>query len=70
MSGGMRRVRRETITATIDEERGVFMISVAAELAHMQPIRACTKARLKNRSARRRKHAHSQNSSGCGGSSG
>ena len=31
------RVRRETITATIDEERGVFMISVAAELAHMHP---------------------------------
>ncbi len=37
MSGGMRRVRRETITTTIDEERGVFMISVAAELAHMHP---------------------------------
>jgi MerR family transcriptional regulator, heat shock protein HspR len=34
----MRRVRRETITATIDEERGVFMISVAAELAHMHPL--------------------------------
>jgi MerR family transcriptional regulator/heat shock protein HspR len=33
----MRRVRRETITATIDAERGVFMISVAAELAHMHP---------------------------------
>ena len=33
----MRRVRRETITASIDEERGVFMISVAAELAHMHP---------------------------------
>jgi MerR family transcriptional regulator/heat shock protein HspR len=33
----MRRVRRETITTTIDEERGVFMISVAAELAHMHP---------------------------------
>jgi MerR family transcriptional regulator/heat shock protein HspR len=33
----MRRVRRETITATIDEERGLFMISVAAELAHMHP---------------------------------
>jgi MerR family transcriptional regulator/heat shock protein HspR len=31
------RIRRETITATIDEERGVFMISVAAELAHMHP---------------------------------
>jgi MerR family transcriptional regulator, heat shock protein HspR len=30
-------VRRETITASIDEERGVFMISVAAELAHMHP---------------------------------
>jgi MerR family transcriptional regulator/heat shock protein HspR len=35
--GGMRRVRRETITTTLDEERGVFMISVAAELAHMHP---------------------------------
>ena len=35
--GGMRRVRRETISASIDEERGVFMISVAAELAHMHP---------------------------------
>ncbi len=30
-------MRRETITATIDEERGVFMISVAAELSHMHP---------------------------------
>ncbi len=37
MSGPMRRVRRETITTSIDEERGVFMISVAAELAHMHP---------------------------------
>ena len=39
MSGldGRRPVRRETITAAIDEERGVFMISVAAELAHMHP---------------------------------
>ena len=36
MSAG-RRIRRETITASIDEERGVFMISVAAELAHMHP---------------------------------
>jgi len=33
----MRRVRRETISASIDAERGVFMISVAAELAHMHP---------------------------------
>jgi MerR family transcriptional regulator, heat shock protein HspR len=33
----MRRIRRETITASIDEERGVFMISIAAELAHMHP---------------------------------
>jgi MerR family transcriptional regulator/heat shock protein HspR len=32
-----RRVRRETITTAIDEERGVFMISVAAELADMHP---------------------------------
>ena len=40
MSGARRRqrgVRRETISASIDEERGVFMISVAAELAHMHP---------------------------------
>ena len=36
-SGGARRVRRETISASIDAERGVFMISVAAELAHMHP---------------------------------
>ena len=35
--GGMRRVRRETISASIDEGRGVFMISVAAELADMHP---------------------------------
>ena len=40
MSGAeaaMRRVRRETFSASIDAERGVFMISVAAELAHMHP---------------------------------
>jgi MerR family transcriptional regulator/heat shock protein HspR len=37
MASGMRRVRRETISASIDEERGVFMISIAAELAHMHP---------------------------------
>jgi MerR family transcriptional regulator/heat shock protein HspR len=30
-------MRRETITAAVDAERGVFMISVAAELAHMHP---------------------------------
>ncbi len=35
--GGGRRVRRETFSASIDEERGVFMISVAAELAQMHP---------------------------------
>jgi MerR family transcriptional regulator, heat shock protein HspR len=34
---GRRRVRRETVTARIDEGRGVFMISVAAELAEMHP---------------------------------
>ena len=33
----MRRVRRERIDVSIDEEQGVFMISVAAELAHMHP---------------------------------
>ena len=31
------RIRRERIEATIDSERGVFMISVAAELAEMHP---------------------------------
>jgi MerR family transcriptional regulator/heat shock protein HspR len=36
--GGSRaRVRRTQVTASIDEERGVFMISVAAELAEMHP---------------------------------
>jgi MerR family transcriptional regulator/heat shock protein HspR len=35
MSGERRRITR--IETTIDEERGVFMISVAAELAHMHP---------------------------------
>ena len=34
--GDGRRVTRR-VEATIDEERGVFMISVAAELAHMHP---------------------------------
>ena len=31
------RVRRRTVETVIDEERGVFMISVAAELADMHP---------------------------------
>jgi MerR family transcriptional regulator/heat shock protein HspR len=30
-------VRRERVEVTVDAERGVFMISVAAELAHMHP---------------------------------
>jgi MerR family transcriptional regulator/heat shock protein HspR len=30
-------VRRERVDVSIDAERGVFMISVAAELAHMHP---------------------------------
>ena len=30
-------VRRERIEVSIDSEQGVFMISVAAELAHMHP---------------------------------
>ncbi len=30
-------MRRETIAASVDAERGVFMISVAAELAQMHP---------------------------------
>ncbi|HEX7060171.1 MAG TPA: helix-turn-helix transcriptional regulator [Solirubrobacterales bacterium] len=34
---GPRRISRHTIEATFDDERGVFMISVAAELAHMHP---------------------------------
>ncbi len=34
---GQRRVSRRRIEAVVDEERGVFMISVAAELAHMHP---------------------------------
>jgi MerR family transcriptional regulator/heat shock protein HspR len=34
---GGRRVSRRVTRVTIDEERGVFMISVAAELAHMHP---------------------------------
>jgi MerR family transcriptional regulator/heat shock protein HspR len=33
----MSTVRRERIEASIDAGRGVFMISVAAELAHMHP---------------------------------
>jgi len=35
-AGGGRRVTRR-IEATFDAEQGVFMISVAAELAHMHP---------------------------------
>jgi MerR family transcriptional regulator, heat shock protein HspR len=35
--GGKRTVRRERIETTIDSERGVYMISVAAELAEMHP---------------------------------
>ena len=30
-------VRRERIDVSIDSDQGVFMISIAAELAHMQP---------------------------------
>ncbi|MFL5899735.1 MAG: MerR family transcriptional regulator [Solirubrobacterales bacterium] len=30
-------MRRERIDVSIDSDRGVFMISVAAELAHMHP---------------------------------
>ena len=33
----MSAVRRERIDISIDSDRGVFMISVAAELAHMHP---------------------------------
>lgn len=34
---GEGRVRRQTMSAHIDHERGVYMISVAAELAEMHP---------------------------------
>src|SRR6476620_7955806 len=34
---GRARIRSQRVEATIDAERGVFMISVAAELAHMHP---------------------------------
>jgi MerR family transcriptional regulator/heat shock protein HspR len=30
-------VRRERVDVSIDSDRGVFMISIAAELAHMHP---------------------------------
>ena len=33
----MATYRRRTVKATLDEEQGVFMISVAAELAEMHP---------------------------------
>jgi len=33
----MSAIRRERVDVSIDSERGVFMISVAAELAHMHP---------------------------------
>ena len=33
----MNPVRRERVDVSIDSDRGVFMISVAAELAHMHP---------------------------------
>ena len=33
----MSAMRRERIDVSIDSDRGVFMISVAAELAHMHP---------------------------------
>lgn len=33
----MSAVRRERIDISIDSDQGVFMISVAAELAHMHP---------------------------------
>jgi MerR family transcriptional regulator/heat shock protein HspR len=33
----MSAMRRERIEVSVDSDRGVFMISVAAELAHMHP---------------------------------
>lgn len=35
--GGGGRIRRERVEVSIDSEQGVFMISVAAELAEMHP---------------------------------
>jgi MerR family transcriptional regulator, heat shock protein HspR len=35
--GNGRDVRRKRVDISVDSERGVFMISVAAELAHMHP---------------------------------
>ncbi|HMB55032.1 MAG TPA: helix-turn-helix transcriptional regulator [Thermoanaerobaculia bacterium] len=35
--GGGGRMRRERVEVSIDSEQGVFMISVAAELAEMHP---------------------------------
>ena len=37
MSGANARRVTRRVEATVDAERGVFMISVAAELAHMHP---------------------------------
>ena len=37
MSAPRRRATTTTVTASVDRERGVFMISVAAELAEMHP---------------------------------
>jgi MerR family transcriptional regulator/heat shock protein HspR len=35
--GNVSAARRERIEISVDDEQGVFMISVAAELAHMHP---------------------------------
>jgi MerR family transcriptional regulator/heat shock protein HspR len=35
--GSVSAVRRERVEVTMEDDRGVFMISVAAELAHMHP---------------------------------
>ena len=35
--GGARRIESHRVEVTVDEDRGVFMISVAAELAEMHP---------------------------------
>ena len=63
--------RRDEIS--IDDERGVFMISVAAELAEMHPqtLRMYEARGLIAPSARRRTPGStpSATSSGCGGSS-
>ena len=66
--------RRSRMEISIDEERGVFMISVAAELARHAPADAADVrgARADRAAALAEEHAPllaARTSSGCGGSS-